>query len=72
MANEKPTYEECLEIVRRLQTGGYSSEAEDTAMLKKLEMVYRNISNLIFWNKEELSPEQVLSEAEKQSKAILL
>lgn len=72
MANEKPTYEECLEIVRRLQTGGYSTEAEDTAMLRKLESVYRNVSNIIFWSKLEMTPEEVLAEAEKQSKPILL
>jgi len=62
---------QALDIIRRLMTGGYGSEAEDDEKLGLLERWYHEISDLIFWNRRGLTAEEILAEA-KAKKPILL
>ncbi|HET9236146.1 MAG TPA: hypothetical protein VFO10_02775 [Oligoflexus sp.] len=71
MAN-KPSYSECLEIVKKFQNGGYGSDAKNQEMMNYLSTAYPEASDLIFWDKRDLTPEQILKEADERAKPILL
>lgn len=59
------TDEEVVEIVRKLSTGGFGREHENGRMLKYISNKYPGISDLIFWDVRNLTPEQILEEAKK-------
>jgi hypothetical protein len=57
------TDEEVVEIIRKLSTGGYGSEHENSRMLNYISNKYSGISDLIFWDNRNLTPEEILEEA---------
>lgn len=72
MGNKKPTDEEILEIIKQFQKGGYETDAKNSKMLHYIERTYSEISDLIFQDKRNLTPEEILAEAKEKSKPILL
>ncbi len=71
--NKKPTDEEVLEIIRNLYAGDFKTEEEGNIALRYIEAAYpcAEFTNLIFWDKRNLTPEQILEEGKKK-KPILL
>ncbi|QRK11633.1 hypothetical protein JQX13_17100 [Archangium violaceum] len=63
--------DEALEIIRRLQTGGYATEAETDEKYLRLNARYPGIVNLIFHDRRNPTAEQILAEV-KNRKPILL
>jgi hypothetical protein len=64
--------EELVEIVRKIMDA-VGSEEEIDSMIQLLEqsVPHPQVSDLIFWNDEELSPEQVVESALNYSPIIL-
>lgn len=58
--------EEVLEIIRRLQSGGYATETEENEKVQRIVSRYPGIVNLIFHDSRKLTPEQILAEAKKR------
>ncbi|WNG33564.1 hypothetical protein F0U61_07970 [Archangium violaceum] len=63
--------DEVLEIIRRLQSGGYTTEHETSEKAHRIVSRYPGVLDLIFHDPRELTPEQVLAEA-KNRRPILL
>lgn len=63
--------DEVLEIIRRLQSGGFATEAETGEKAQRIVSRYPGILDLIFHDRRNLTPEQILAEV-KNRKPILL
>lgn len=58
---------EILLIISQFQNGGFGSDEENNAKLEYIERAYpaSKLSDLIFWDKRNLTAEQILAEAKK-------
>lgn len=67
MEIKRPTDEEVLAIIRKLFSADFKTEKEGSAALDYLQKLYpaAEMATLIFWNRRNLTPEQVLEEAKK-------
>lgn len=63
---------EALEIIKGFKNHIYKTEAEQNKRLLQLMQTYPNISQLLFWDNRDLTPEQLLDEAKKLDKPIIL
>ena len=63
MENRIPTDEEVLIIIRALKNNEYETEEEEDEKILSIRKVYPGISDLIFHDRRDLSPEQILEEA---------
>lgn len=61
----KLSNEEVLEIIRRMKSGGFGSDLENTKKVKSITDIYPGISDLIFHHSEDLSPEKILEKAKE-------
>lgn len=72
MGRKNLTEEEMLELIKLLKEG-QGSEKEASKWIDSLEdSGLTEVSDLIFWDKRNLSPEEILKEAKEKSKPITL
>ncbi len=69
---KKYSDEEILLVIKKLLNGEGSEEEIEAWFSNELEEFMPGISDLIFYSKEDLKPEQILQRARELSKPILL
>ena len=59
------TKSELINLVKRLQEGDYKDDNEGSELMKLLKknVSHPRVSNLIFWDKRELTAEEIVEEA---------
>ncbi len=70
--NAKPSDEQAIEIIGRLKVCDYANEESIDRDILFLQRSYPEIVRLIFHDRRNLTPEQILEEAKRISKPILL
>jgi hypothetical protein len=68
----RPLDEDILEILKSLKNCEYETEEEEDEKILYLLKFYPGISDLIFHDTRNLTPEQILEEAKNKIKPILL
>ncbi|GMK38553.1 hypothetical protein PCCS19_16070 [Paenibacillus sp. CCS19] len=68
----KPTKEELIEIVQKIMCAeGSEEELDSLILLLEQNVPHPNVSDLIFWNEEELSAEDVVEQALSYKRELL-
>jgi hypothetical protein len=62
----KLTDEEALAIIKAIKNREYKNEAEEDSKIRVLEIAIPGISNLLFYDRRNLTPEQILEEAKNR------
>ena len=70
--SQKPTDKKIVAIIKIFQSGGYPTDEEDEEMLHYLAKWYPGITDSIFHDKNQTTPEQILEMAKKKNKVIHL
>ncbi|WP_317966763.1 bacteriocin immunity protein [Paenibacillus sp. CCS19] len=72
MLKLKPTKEELIEIVQKIMCAeGSEEELDSLILLLEQNVPHPNVSDLIFWNEEELSAEDVVEQALSYKRELL-